>query len=72
MWVKGINQWVFAPETPESRLWEFRTQAREAGIALPSVSTALYWSHPVTDNSPQVRVTALDIKSLLRQCWAPR
>lgn len=93
MWLKGINQWVFAPttpwqailqetraagfqalelnleaegpvltvETPEARLREFRTEAEAAGIVLPSVSTALYWTYPLTDNSPQVRSKAMDI-----------
>jgi L-ribulose-5-phosphate 3-epimerase len=93
MWLKGINQWVFAPttgweavlretraagfqalelnleaegpvltvETPETRLRQFRTEAEAAGVALPSVSTALYWTYPLTDNNPQVRSRAMEI-----------
>lgn len=47
--------------TPEGRLREFRARAEAEGMALPSLSTALYWSHPLTDESPQVRAKGLEV-----------
>lgn len=51
---------VLTLETPATRLEAYRAEARDAGVELASLSTALYWRSPLTDNSAVVRAHALD------------
>jgi L-ribulose-5-phosphate 3-epimerase len=48
-------------ESTEAEIREIRKQAEDAGIALTSLASGLYWSYPLTSSRPEIREKAQGI-----------
>ncbi|MEJ8548307.1 sugar phosphate isomerase/epimerase family protein [Brevibacillus borstelensis] len=57
----GEGEAPFHLEMTEAELQAVAAQARELGLELPSVSTALLWKYPLTDNDESVREKGIRI-----------